>query len=239
MFPNKEMFLGSSLSAEVFSSAKGGYFRWIRCYFTKQEQTLIQRPAAATTLFKKVSRKIILRGWGISLTKSDLFALDPTPKRNLIWERRIPPQSEFIVTLSLVEYTGGWDPTPKRISSEGLMGYKIHNSIQPPHHHHNTLGLCRTRGFAAGKKKYLVGRAKPTAWVMPLCCAWTKQYILMMSHHFSSLLTGRRTLDGWATFDSKTLNSCTLFTGRSMQVADRNSSFLQLCIVFAWWLPLR
>ncbi len=42
------------------------------------------------------------------------------------------------------------------------MGYKIHNSIQSPHHHHNnTLGLSRTRGFAAGKKNTQLAAQSP------------------------------------------------------------------------------
>ena len=42
------------------------------------------------------------------------------------------------------------DPSLKRICSEGLIGFKIHNSIRSYHHNNNNLGLSRTSGFAAG-----------------------------------------------------------------------------------------
>ncbi len=84
-----------------------------------------------------------------------MFALDPTPKRNLIWERRIPPQSEFIVTKF------GWKSW--RIGSHPVLrdwlAIRYITQFGPHHHHHNNnSGLSRTSGFATGKNKGFIYR---------------------------------------------------------------------------------
>ncbi len=73
--------------------------------------------------------------WEISL-KNQIYLHWIPPQREILFERGGSHSEVNLQQQNLTELTEGTDPTRKRICSEGLIGYKIYNSILS-HHHHN------------------------------------------------------------------------------------------------------
>ena len=89
---------GAAVSVSLEAERPGKRFAVEKATLKRNKNRLCSNTCGCNSTVLKSNEKKYTQGLRDLFEKSDLFALDPTPKRNLISERRIPPQSEFIVT---------------------------------------------------------------------------------------------------------------------------------------------